>query len=92
MKKAKDFFREAIFFIKDIPRQWKAETPKIAKWVRNTFATLGSAALAFNTAVTSISASTPSWYSDNIWFVIGGCAAIVVIAGTKEVKPPEAKE
>ena len=28
MKKIKEFF-------KDIVRQWKAETPKVAKWIRN---------------------------------------------------------
>lgn len=87
MKNLKKTLKSVWLFLLDLPRQWKADTPKIAKWIRNTFTTLGAAIFAFNSAIVSISASTPSWYSDNVWYFIGGCAAIVVLAGTKEVKP-----
>ena len=88
MKKTANFFKGVISFIKDLPRRWKSKTPKVAKWVRNTFTTLGASVIAFNTAVVSLGAKTPDWYQDNLWFFVGGCAAIVILAGAQEVKPP----
>jgi|WetSurMetagenome_2_1015567.scaffolds.fasta_scaffold284361_3 hypothetical protein len=78
-----------ITWIKDLPRQWKAETPKVAKWIRNVAGTL---TVVLPTAWGVLSATgigMPDWFNHSIGYIILGSAVIAGVAGTKEKKKDE---
>lgn len=68
--------------MKSLIKQWKAETPKVAKYIRNIS---GGLATALGTLKAS-GVDTPSWLDDSIGYIIFISAIIMLIAGTKEKK------
>ena len=79
MKKIKEFFKEIV-------RQWKAETPKVAKWIRNISgiitAVVPSAWMTFNV----MGILMPYWFSQNVGYITLAALLITGFAGTKEKK------
>ena len=68
--------------MKSIIKQWKAETPKVAKYIRNV---AGGLSAALGTLKAS-GVDTPDWLDDSIAYMIFISALIMLIAGTKEKK------
>ena len=68
--------------MKSLIKQWKAETPKVAKYIRNV---AGGLSAAFGTLKAS-GIDTPVWLDDSIGYIIFISALIMLIAGTKEKK------
>ena len=68
--------------MKSLIKQWKAETPKVAKYIRNV---AGGLSAAFGTLKAS-GIDTPVWLDDSIGYMIFISALIMLIAGTKEKK------
>ena len=83
--------KKLIAFIKDLPRQWKAETPKVAKWVRNSAATITAvvptAWITFNT----MGIMLPTWFVNNVGYITLISLIITGLAGTKEKKDGKCK-
>lgn len=83
--------KKLIEFIKDLPRQWKAETPRIAKWVRNYAATVTAvvptAWITFNT----MGIMLPVWFVNNVGYITLVSLVITGLAGTKEKKDGKCK-
>lgn len=76
----------AINPIKSIIRQWKAETPKVAKWIRNISASLSAGLPSLWLTLKATDANIPIWFSDSIEYIVFITAIITLIAGTKEKK------
>lgn len=76
--------KKLIAFIKDLPRQWKAETPRIAKWTRNVAGALGSSISAAYGYVTVLNIDMPHWFGTAVGVSVFVCFSIVGLAGTKE--------
>ena len=73
-------------FIADIPRQWRAKTPRIAKYIRNVAAMAAAAVPIVKETLQSSGTEAPAWFTDNLWIFIVAFAVITVAAGTKEDK------
>ena len=78
--------KKFIAFIKDLPRQWRAETPKIAKRVRNIAAVLSAAIPGAWLTFQEMGIALPGWVSDYIGYITLISLIITGIAGTKEKK------
>ena len=79
MKKIKEFF-------KDVVRQWKAETPKVAKWIRNIAGIITAIVPSSWAAFTLMSIQMPDWFNHSVGFITFSALLITGIAGTKEKK------
>ncbi len=66
-----------------INRLWekfKADTPKIARWVRNVSACISGCALAIMTALLTAQSNIPEWFNKIYPYMIGIPAAIAFIS------------
>ena len=68
--------------MKSLWAQWKAETPKVAKHIRNVRDGISSALITLKAS----GVDTPSWLDDSIGYIIFIFAIVMVISGTKEKK------
>ena len=68
--------------MKSLWAQWKAETPKVAKYIRNVSGGISSAFITLKAS----GVDTPSWLDDSIGYIIFIFAIVMVISGTKEKK------
>ena len=73
-------------FIADIPRQWRAKTPRVAKYIRNVAAVAAATVPIVKETLASTDTPAPAWFTDNLWIFIAAFAVITVAAGTKEEK------
>lgn len=73
----------------EIKRRWNAETPKLAKWIRNIAGTSSAGVLVVNGALTQSGVNVPPWFSNNLWWFIAIPAAITFFAGIREKKGVE---
>jgi hypothetical protein len=79
--------KKVIAFIKDLPRQWRAETPRIAKWIRNIAGVLTVSIPPAYAIVNNMGSEIPHFMSVGVTVITFVCSLIVTIAaGTKEKK------
>ena len=78
--------KKLIAFIKDLPRQWKAETPRIAKWVRNSAATITAVVPTAWVTFNTMGIMLPPWFVNNVGYITLVSLVITGLAGTKEKK------
>lgn len=80
--------KKIISFVKDLPRQWKAETPVICKYIRNV---AGVLAVAIPTICNTCPAGlvVPEWFLKYSWYIFAACLFVTGAAGTKEFKKDE---
>jgi len=83
--------KKLIAFIKDLPRQWKAETPKVAKLIRNACGILGSSISSAYGYVVILNIDMPSWFGTAVGISVFICFLIFGAAGTKEKKDGKCK-
>lgn len=60
--------------------KFKADTPKIAKWIRNISAGISGCALAIMTALLAAQSYIPEWFNRVYPYLIGVPAAIAFIS------------
>lgn len=60
--------------------KFKADTPKIARWVRNIAAGISGCALAIMTALLAAQSNVPEWFNKIYPYLIGIPAAIAFIS------------
>lgn len=60
--------------------KFKADTPKIAKWVRNISAGISGCALAIMTALLAAQSNVPEWFNKIYPYLIGIPAAIAFVS------------
>lgn len=60
--------------------KFKADTPKIAKWVRNISAGISGCALAIMTALLAAQSNIPEWFNKVYPYLIGIPAAIAFVS------------
>ena len=74
-------------FLIDLPRQWRAETPKIAKDIRNISGSLFVAIPGVWAVIQNMpNIIIPAWVNDCILYATIISGLITLIAGTKEKK------
>ena len=78
--------KKTIIFIKDLPRQWKAETPRIAKWIRNISAVIAAAVPGAWLTFQGMGITLPEWFVNHVGYITLASLIITAIAGTKEKK------
>jgi len=78
--------KNIIAFIKDLPRQWKAETPKLAKWIRNAAATITAVVPTAWLTFQGMGITLPGWFVNNVGYITLASLIITGLAGTKEKK------
>ena len=78
--------KKLINFIKDLPRQWKAETPKIAKRIRNIAAVISTVVPAAWLTFQGMGIILPEWFVNNVGYITLASLIITGVAGTKEKK------
>ena len=78
--------RKIFDFIKDLPRQWKAETPKIAKRIRNVAAVISTVVPAAWLTFQGMGIILPEWFVNNVGYITLASLIITGVAGTKEKK------
>lgn len=61
-------------------KKFKADTPKIARWVRNVSAGISGCALAIMTALLAAQSNIPEWFTKIYPYLIGIPAAIAFIS------------
>lgn len=61
-------------------KKFCADTPKIAKWVRNTSAAISGCSLAVMTALLAAQSPIPEWFNKIYPYLIGAPAAIAFIS------------
>lgn len=76
--------RKIIAFIKDLPRQWLADTPKVAKWVRNASATIAAVVPGAWLTFQGMGISLPEWFVNHVGYITLAALLITGVAGTKE--------
>jgi hypothetical protein len=76
--------RKIIAFIKDLPRQWRADTPKVAKWVRNASATIAAVVPGAWLTFQGMGISLPEWFVNHVGYITLAALLITGVAGTKE--------
>lgn len=76
-------------FIKDIPRQWKAETPKIYRWIRNIagIITASVPTVYGSLSMMRVTGFMPEWFNSSVGYITFIAGMITIAAGTKEVNP-----
>lgn len=70
--------------IKCIYRQWKSETPKLYKWIRNVAASITAVLPAVWISFTQMGITLPNWFSQTWGWVCIISLVITGFAGTKE--------
>ena len=70
-------------------KAWKAETPLFWKCVAGSSTTVIAIVLAL-TKISILSLTTPEWFTNNAWNIIGGATALGIIAKTRVKKTKEA--
>lgn len=60
--------------------KFKADTPKIARWIRNVAAGISGCALAIMTALLAAQSNIPEWFNKMYPYLIGIPAAIAFIS------------
>jgi len=78
--------KKIIELIKDLPRQWKAETPKVAKRIRNIAAILTTAIPIAYGGVSVLNIDMPQWFGVTVGVATFVFGLITAAAGTKEKK------
>lgn len=78
--------KKVIAFIKDLPRQWRAETPKIAKWIRNIAAIITAVVPTAWVTFQTMNITLPDWFTTHVGYITLASLIITGIAGTKEKK------
>lgn len=78
--------KKLIQFIKDLPRQWKAETPKMAKWIRNIAGTIAAVVPGAWLTFQGMGITLPDWFVNHVGYITLAALVITGIAGTKEKK------
>ncbi len=76
--------KKIIAFIKDLPRQWRADTPKVAKWVRNASATIAAVVPGAWLTFQNMGISLPEWFVNHVGYITLAALLITGVAGTKE--------
>ena len=76
--------RKIIAFIKDLPRQWRADTSKVAKWVRNASATIAAVVPGAWLTFQGMGISLPEWFVNHVGYITLAALLITGVAGTKE--------
>lgn len=82
MKKIK----QVIAFIRDLPRQWRAETPRMAKRIRNAAATIAAVVPGAWLTFQGMGISLPAWFVNHVGYITLIALIITGAAGTKERK------
>ena len=72
--------KKIIVFIKDLPRQWKSETPKLAKWIRNVAATITAVVPTAWLTFQGMGISLPEWFIHNVGYITLISLIITLIA------------
>lgn len=90
-RKKRKYGNQFSAYIKDIPRRFKAETPKVFIWIRNICALISTVATAVNSKLIISGVTVPSWFTENIWYFIALPAVIAFFVQTKEKKDDENK-
>lgn len=69
---------------------WKAETPKLSKWIRNVAGTVTTVMMIL-AGISGIfpTLNVPVWFSDYGWYIAGVAALITGFSGTRTVKKDE---
>ena len=78
--------KKIILFIKDLPRQWRAETPRIAKLIRNISAVIATAVPGAWLTFQGMGITLPEWFVNHVGYITLASLIITAIAGTKEKK------
>ena len=78
--------KKIIDFIKDLPRQWNAETQKIAKWIRNVAATITAVVPTAWLTFQGMGITLPEWFVNHVGYITLISLIITGLAGTKECK------
>ena len=78
-----NLFSRILFSLKS---QWQADTPPIAKSIRNLAGALTVGVPFMAGILTSSGVPVPEWFMNNLWVIISISALITGIAGTKECK------
>jgi len=71
-------------FLKELVRKWKAETPIVAKCIRNIAGALSVGIPTAWLAVKALDAPIPTFLSDNVVIITFVSVLITAIAGLKE--------
>ena len=76
-------------FIKDLPRQWKAETPKIYRWIRNIAAIITASVPTVygSLSMMHVTGYMPEWFNSSVGYITFIAGMITIAAGTKEINP-----
>lgn len=72
-------------------KAWKAETPLFWKWVAGSSTTVIGITLALS-KISILSITTPEWFTNNAWNIIGGATALGIIAKTRVKQPKESEK
>ena len=81
-----NIMKKIINFIKDLPRQQKTETPKIAKRIRNIAAVISTVVPAAWLTFQGMGIILPEWFVNNVGYITLASLIITGVAGTKEKK------
>ncbi len=78
--------KKIITFIKDLPRRWEAETPRVAKIIRNSAATIAAIVPGAWLTFQGMGIALPSWFVNHVGYITLAALFITGFAGTKEKK------
>jgi hypothetical protein len=88
-------FKEIKVYLQKFSSNWKAETPKLAKFFRN----LAGAVTGIIVVLSGIAGmfpnlNVPTWFTNYGWYVAGICALITAYSGAqkKDLKDPDKTE
>lgn len=76
---------------RELKRQWKGETPPIAKWIRNIAGALTAVLPTAWYFLKETGIATPEWFEQSVGYMIFISAVITLAAGTKETKEAKRK-
>jgi hypothetical protein len=78
--------KKIIEFIKYLPRKWMAETPKVAKWIRNVAAMITAVVPGAWLTFQGMGISLPDWFVNNVGYITLASLFITGWAAAKEKK------
>lgn len=78
--------KKLIEFIKDLPRKWRAETPKLAKWIRNVAGVITAVVPTAWMTFQGMGIILPYWFTQNVGYITFASLLIAGFAGIKEKK------
>lgn len=78
--------KKIIIFIKDLPRRWKAETPRVAKIIRNSAATIAAVVPGAWLTFQGMNIALPECIVNNVGYITLAALIITGVAGLKEKK------